>query len=100
MSARVYLLLDILEGKTGHAIQTLRHAEGVIAADTLEGNPDILAVIEAPDRQKLVELMMPVLQSLDHITEDLHLLMTRQDNSVSCFFGVFTLQSFFQQVMN
>ena len=100
MSARVYLLLDILEGKAGYAIQTLRNAEGVIAADTLEGRPDILAIIEAPDRQKLVELMMPVLQSLDHITEDLHLLMTRQDNSVSCFFGVFTLQPFFQQAMN
>ena len=100
MSARVYLLLNILEGKTGHAIQTLRNADGVIAADTLEGNPDILVIMEAPDRQRLVELMMPVLQSLDRITEDLHLFMTRQDNSVSSFFGVFTLQPFFQQAAN
>ncbi len=100
MSARIYLLLDILEGRIGYAIQTLRRAEGVIAADTLEGNPDILAIIEAPDRQKLVELMMPVLQSLDRVIKDLHLLMTRQDNSASCFFGVAVLKPFFQQVMN
>lgn len=100
MSTRVYLLLDVLEEKFAYAIQTLQNAEGVVAADTLEGHPNIIVIIEAQDRQKLAELMMPVLRSLDHIITDLHLLMTRRESLAPCFFGARNLKSYIEQIMN
>jgi len=77
MSSRVYILLDILEDKYAYALKTLEKIAGVVIADTLEGHPNTLVIMEATDRQKLVELMMPVLASVDHVTEDLHLLVSR-----------------------
>ncbi len=100
MNARVYLLLDILEGKAAYAIQTLRNAEGVVAADVLAGHPDIIVILEAPDRQKLVDLLMPVLHSLENITEDLHLLMNREDSPAFCFFGVKSTELYSELAMN
>jgi hypothetical protein len=71
------MLLDIVEGKCARAVQLLRNRVGVVITDTLEGHPDIIVMVEASDRQRLAELMMPVLGSLDGITEDVHLLVTR-----------------------
>jgi hypothetical protein len=87
MSSRVYILLDILEGKYVYAQKILDKIAGVVIADTLEGHPNTLVIMEAPDRQKLVELMMPVLSSVDHVTEDLHLLVSRAGSSEFCFTG-------------
>lgn len=77
MSSRVYILLDILENKYASALDILKKIAGVIIADTLEGHPNTLVIMEAPDRQKLVDQMMPVLGSVDRVTEDLHLLVSR-----------------------
>jgi hypothetical protein len=85
MSSRVYILLDILEDKYVYAQQILDKIPGVVIADTLEGHPNTLVIMEAPDRQKLVELMMPVLGSVDHVTEDLHLLVSCAGSRESCF---------------
>jgi len=77
MSSRVYILLDILEDKYTSALNILKKISGVVIADTLEGHPNTLVIMEAPDRQKLVDRMMPVLGSVDRVTEDLHLLVSR-----------------------
>jgi hypothetical protein len=79
MSARVYMLLDILEDKYAYTLQILKTIAGVVIADSLEGHPNTLVMLEAPDRQRLVELMMPVLGSVDHLTQDLHLLVSQAD---------------------
>ena len=79
MSARVYMLLDILEEKYEQALKILHNIGGVIMTDTLEGHPNTLVIVEAPDREKLVELMMPVLGSVDRVTEDLRLLVSQGD---------------------
>ncbi len=84
MSARAYMLLDILEEKSSDAIQTLKNITGVTLADTLEGHPNILVMLEAADRQKLAELMMPVLSIADRVTEDLHLLVNREKQLAPC----------------
>jgi hypothetical protein len=73
------MLLDILEDRYVCALQTLKANAGVVIADTLEGHPNTLVILEAPDRQRLVELMMPVLGSVDHVTEDVHLLVSQAD---------------------
>ncbi len=87
MSARVYMLLDILEEKYENALQIIRNIGGVILTDRLEGHPNTLVVVEAADREKLVELMMPVLGSVDSVTEDLRLLVSQGDRREVRFFN-------------
>jgi hypothetical protein len=79
------MLLDILEGKSACAMQILNTIKGVVTADMLEGHPNILVTIEAADRQKLVELTMPVLDSVERITENVHLLVNRENKMAPCF---------------
>ena len=76
MSVRVYMLLDIVDGCSEYAVQMLRGKAGIVLADRLEGHNDIIAMLEAPDRQKLAEVIMPVIGCIDGIAEDLHLLVT------------------------
>ena len=86
MSVRAYVLFNIVDKKAERAVQTLRHKEGVVIADSLEGHLDLIVMIEAPDRQKLAELLMPVIGSIDGITEDLQLLVSRDNGFPSRFF--------------
>ncbi len=87
MSARVYVLFEIVDGNCEYAVQMLRSKIGVVFVDWLEGRPDIIAMVEAPNRQRLAEAMMPVIGCVDGITEDLHLLVTR-DNGISADLAV------------
>jgi len=82
MSARAYMLLDIVDRSCEHAVQMLRSRAVVILADRLEGYPNIIAVVEAADKQSLAEAIMPVLGCIDGITENLRLLVTK-DNEIS-----------------
>ncbi len=71
MGMRAYILLDIVGGKSEYAVQILRSRAGVVIADPLEGRPDVIVTIEAPDRQRLAESIMPVIVCIEGITEDL-----------------------------
>ena len=82
MSVRVYMLLDIVDRSCEYAVQMLRSQAQVILADRLEGYPNIIAMVEAADRQSLAAAVMPVLDCIDGITEGLHLLVT-QDSEIS-----------------
>jgi hypothetical protein len=82
MSVRAYMLLDIVDRSCEHAVQMLRSKAEVILADRLEGYPNIIAMVEAADRQSLAAAIMPVLDCIDGITEDLRLLVT-QDGEIS-----------------
>ncbi|MDD4859713.1 MAG: hypothetical protein PHR56_05860 [Dehalococcoidales bacterium] len=77
MSARAYLLLNILEGKSEQVARLLRGKPGVLSADALEGRPDVIVMVEAADRRTLAEMIMPAISSIDQVTEDLRLLVTR-----------------------
>jgi len=79
MSARAYMLLDIVDRSCEYAVQMLRSKAEVILADRLEGYPNIIAMVEAADRQSLAEAIMPVLGCIDGITEGLRLLVTQDD---------------------
>lgn len=100
MSARVYMLLDILEDKYAYALQILKTIAGVVIADTLEGHPNTLVILEAPDRQRLVELMMPVLGSVDHVTEDVHLLVSQAESPAVRFTDPVGAKPAWQLAMN
>ncbi len=77
MNARVYLLLDIVNGDCAPVIERLSGRPGVTSVDWLEGNPNIIVSLEAPDRYMLAKLMMPLLESIENVTEDLRLLIGR-----------------------
>jgi hypothetical protein len=94
------MLLDILEEKYNYALQILQTIAGVVIADKLEGHPNTLVIVEAPDRQRLVELMMPVLGSLDRVTEDLRLLVNREDRSAPCFVDSVSMNSYEKQAVS
>jgi hypothetical protein len=81
MSVRAYMLLDIVDRSCEYAVERLRSKGQVMLADRLEGYPNIIVMVEATDRQGLCEAIMPVLGCIDGITENLHLLMTR-DNEI------------------
>jgi len=81
MSVRAYMLLDIVDRNCECAVELLRSRAEVILADRLDGYPNIIATVEASDRQSLAEAIMPVLGCIDGITEHLHLLVTR-DNEI------------------
>ena len=77
MSARVYVLLDIQEGKGGQAAQTLCDQAGVIMAYVLQDLPEVLMVIEAQEQRGLAELTVKALASVESVTEGLQLLAAR-----------------------
>jgi hypothetical protein len=73
------MLLDIVDRSCEYAVQMLRSRAEVILADRLEGYPNIIVMVEAADRQSLAEAVIPALDCIDGITENLHLLVTRDD---------------------
>ena len=83
MSAKVYVLLRVKEGKSEQVVQTLRSKAGVQLLDVLEGPPDIIMMIQARERRRLAELTVKALASVENITEDLQLLPTPDGCSTS-----------------
>jgi len=79
---RVYMILDIMEGKHGEAVQNLQANPGVQWVDVLEGQWDVIVVIEASNRQRLARLLVQSLASVENITEDLQLLPAHDGSSV------------------
>jgi len=82
MSVRVYVLLDIVDGKSEYAIQALRNKTGVVLVDWLEGQWDVITAIEASNRMRLAQLLVQAISSVDTITEDLQLLPTCDGSSM------------------
>jgi len=81
MSDRVYILLNIADGKSEQTGQTLRGMPGVVMADLLDSGYDAIVVIEAPDRQRLVEMTMETLAAVEYVTQDLRLLLRRDGSA-------------------
>ncbi|MFC1947654.1 hypothetical protein ACFLXY_07030 [Chloroflexota bacterium] len=74
MSDRVYILLDVIEWQTEQVVERLKSIAGVRIADLIEGNPNVIALLEAPDRQRLAETTMQVISSAENVIQDLELL--------------------------
>ena len=87
MSARVYILVNIANDNSDQVAQTLHHRPGVVAIDLLEGPPDLLIAMEAPDRDSLAQLTIKVIASMETEVEDMQVLPVR-DDSVTCIGSV------------
>lgn len=81
MSARVYVLLDVEQGKSAKVVRALRGQPGVIMADVIEGPPDVVMVVEAQGRRRLAELTVNALSSIESMTKDLQLLPVTADGN-------------------
>lgn len=74
MVDRVYVLMDIARDRSDEAVRILRHRTGVRMADVLESMPNVIMVVEAPDRQTLAKHTIQALETVESITERLQLL--------------------------
>ena len=84
MSDRVYLLLDVTEGKAEQVAGKLKCMASIRIVDVLEGQPDVIAMIEAPERHELAETAMRVIASVETMIDNLKLLPAR-DGVTNCF---------------
>ena len=81
MSHRVYVLLDIVDGKAEQVVHVLQKISCVLMMDALEGSPDIVVVIEAPEREQLAKWTIDALASVEMLTEQVRLLPTRDGSN-------------------
>ena len=71
---RAYVLIDVVDGKCEQMTQALRGRPGVITVDLLEGPPQVIMVVEAPERQRLARLTVQAISEVEMMTEDIQLL--------------------------
>ena len=83
--ARVFILLNTVEGKAEQVAQILRESPGVVMADALEGPPDVIIVMEAPERQQLAKLAIETLALVETMTEHVYLLPARDRLDANAF---------------
>jgi ACT domain-containing protein len=69
MSARVYVLLDVMEDKPDQVVRVLQGKTGVKMVDVLEGSPNVIMLIQARDRQQLAELTIQAITSTETMTD-------------------------------
>ena len=57
----------------------MRDKPGVMIAETVEGPPDVLMVLEAPERMELAELMMRAFESVETMIDGVRVLPVRNE---------------------
>jgi len=74
MNDKVYILLDVVDGKTNRVVKTMRKTPGVITVEALEGPPDVILLMEAADRQRLAKIAVQALTLVGKMAERIQLL--------------------------
>ncbi len=74
MNARAYILLDVNQGKVEQVVRTLRSKPGVKTVDLLDGPPDVVLMLEARSRKKLVQFTLDALEIVEAMIEGTHVL--------------------------
>ena len=77
MNDKVYILLDVVDGNSEQVAQVLQGSPGIVMADSVEGPPDVVVVMKAPNREQLAKLTNQALASVQTMTEHIHLLPAR-----------------------
>ncbi len=83
MNARIYLLLEIRDGHLVSVTQSLKSQQGVARVESLEGKPNMLVSLEGANNRELARSLIPVIKTIEHVTEDFKLLIP-QNNDVPC----------------
>jgi hypothetical protein len=66
--------MDTTKCKPGHILKILRGKTGVVVAERLEGKPDVLIALEAPDRERLLKLTGDALSSVEQYIDYINVL--------------------------
>ena len=74
MNDKVYILLDVVDGKTNRVVKTMRKTPGVVTVEALEGSPNVILVMEAADRQRLAKIAVQALTLVGKMAERIQLL--------------------------
>ncbi len=74
MKDRVYILLNVSDGKGERVAEALSGMSGVATVDVLEGPPDVMIMIEALGRRKLAQLTVNALAAVEAMTEGIRLM--------------------------
>ena len=74
MSFKAYIIMESPTEKTAKLVSTLRNRPGVVTIDVLEDSPQLIMVIEAPERKKLAKLTVQAISAIDSITSVTQLL--------------------------
>ncbi len=75
--ARVYVLLRTRTGNLAEATALLRRQPGVVMADAVEGQSDVIFEVRASDRESLATLMLRAMAQVEDMTEEIQLLPVR-----------------------
>ncbi len=85
MTARAYLLLDIVEDKIEEAVKELLNNAGIIRIDILEGSPNAIVTIEASAQKRLSELTLRAFALVKEFTNQVHLLPVREKFAAAAY---------------
>ena len=83
MNNRVYVLLDVIKGKSKEVVNTLTGKGGVISADAIEDPPGVVMVVEASERKQLAALTVKAIASVDNFTRGLRLLPVSESTGLA-----------------
>ena len=75
--ARVYVLLRTRDCDVSEAAALLRRQPGVVMADGIEGQPDVIFEVQARDRENLARLTLLAMAKIEDLTEEIQLLPVR-----------------------
>lgn len=79
MTAKVYVLLTIMQDKITQAVEILRSYNGVVMVEGLEGVPNVVMILQVSKRKKLAEKTIAAIVAVENMTEDLQLLPVQQE---------------------
>lgn len=74
--SRIYVLLSITPGNIEYAAELFRTLPLVTTVDVLEGDPNLLLMIEAKNRLQLAERLMEALSAPGDVIENVDILIT------------------------
>lgn len=74
MTFKAYVIMDSPAEKTAQMVRALRSRPGVVSVDLLEDVPQLIMVVEAPQRKQLAKLTLQAISSADSMATVMQLL--------------------------
>lgn len=76
-NVRAYVMLQTTCNSERQALKLLHQQPGVVLVDEVEGVFDVIFAIQASDREKLADLMLRVISTVEPVTLDFQLIPSK-----------------------